>query len=209
MGKPIAYSKAELSWIKANCNLPRRDGHCQFVEKFNRSDVSLQNFIGLRKRNGWLTGRTGRFVKGCVPANKGKKMPFNENSARTQFKKGQAPHNTKYVGHERINTKDGYVYISVNETNPYTGFERRHVLKHKWLWEQKNGPVPEGHTLKCLDGNRQNCDPENWVLVSRSMLPRLSGRWGVGYDEAPDELKPTIMAAAQLQHKARERKKRS
>ena len=40
------------------------------------------------------------------------------------------------------------------------------------------------------------------------MLPRLSGRWGLGYDEAPDELKPTVLAVAELEHKAREVKGR-
>lgn len=69
---------------------------------------------------------------------------------------------------------------------------------YRWLWEQANGPVPEGHALKCLDGNRLNTDPSNWTAVPRALLPRLNGRHGRRYDQAPDELKPVIMATARL-----------
>jgi hypothetical protein len=43
--------------------------------------------------------------------------------------------------------------------------------------------------------------------VPRALLPRLNGRFGRGYDEAPEELKPTIMAVAKLEHSVRERRK--
>ena len=141
-----------------------------------------------------------------VPANKGRKMPFHPNSARTRFRKGQLPHNTKWLGHERVN-RDGYVEISVAEKNPHTGYERRYVHKHRHLWEQANGPVPEGMALKCLDGDKLNTDPSNWEAVPRGLLPRLNGRGGIAYDEAEPELKPTIMAMAKLKHRARQKAK--
>lgn len=199
-GRPIPYDQAELSFIDARQTVPRRELHALFVETFGRIDVSFDNFKALCTRRGLKTGRTGGFPKGHVPANKGKRMPFHPNSARTRFKKGQLPHNTKYAGHERV-SKDGYVEISIEETNPHTGFERRYVLKHRWLWEQKNGPVPAGMALKCLDSNRQNTDPSNWKLVPRGLLPRLGGRYGRRYDAAPAEVKPSIMAVAELEHR--------
>src|SRR4051812_31988258 len=115
-GKRQTYTAAELAWIKDNRTLSRRELHAAFCETFNRTDISLDNIKALCTRKGWKTGRTGCFASGIVPANKGRKMPFNSNSARTQFKKGQLPHNTKYLGHERI-SKDGYVEISIDETN--------------------------------------------------------------------------------------------
>lgn len=206
MPKPIKYSHDELAWIKANCTLPRRQAHQAFCQKFSRDDVSLVNFNSLCKRNGWLTGRTGRYDQGITPWNKGKPMPYNENTARTQFKPGNRPHNTKYAGHERI-TKDGYVEISINETNPHTGFKRRYVLKHRYLWEKLNGPLPAGMCLKSLDGNKSNADPTNWVAVPRAMLPRLNGRFGRNYDQAEPELKPLILTTAKLEHQVREKRK--
>lgn len=201
-GRAIPYTVAEMEWLEQNRSLPIADYHRAFCDRFGRTDVSAANLHALRKRKGWRTGRTGRFEPGQESWNKGKPMPFNPNSARTQFRKGNLPHNNRHLGHERM-TKDGYVEISVAETNPHTGYERRYVHKHRHLWELTNGPVPEGMALKCLDGDRANTDPDNWEAVPRAMLPRLNGRFGRNYDHAPAELKQTIMAVTKLEHAAR------
>lgn len=206
-GRAISYSAAELKWLSDNRTLMIGDYHAGFLATFGR-DVAAQNLHALRKRKGWRTGRTGCFEKGQAPHNLGKPMPFNPNSAATRFKKGQLPHNTKFAGHERV-SKDGYVEISIEQSNPHTGFERRYVLKHRWLWEKANGPVPKGMALKCL-GERTNCDPSNWMLVSRGLLPRLNGgrhKKRIAYDEAPAELKPTLVAVAKLEQALYEKDK--
>ncbi|MCZ4259187.1 HNH endonuclease signature motif containing protein [Sulfitobacter sp. G21635-S1] len=206
-GRRLIYTPEELAWIKARCRDDRKATHSAFCALFGRVDVSLSNLNSLCKRNGWLTGRTGRFDPGQVPPNKGKKMPFNENRAKTQFKKGQVSHTFRGAGHERVDNKDGYIVMIVEETNPWTGARTRPVHKHRWLWEQKNGPVPEGMVLKCRDGDKTNTDPSNWVAIPRAMLPRLNGRFGRGYDAAPAELKPVLMATAKLEHAARQKKR--
>lgn len=206
-GRAISYDAAEIAWLAAHQTLPISDYRAAFVEKFGRADVSLANLHGLRKRQGWKTGRTGHFVAGAVPANKGKPHPTRGRSADSQFKKGRLPHNTQHLGHERVN-REGYVEISVAETNPHTGFERRYVHKHRLLWEQAHGALPAGHALKCLDGNRENCDPSNWEAIHRSILARLNGgrhRRTVPFDQASPELKPIIMAVAKLKHQIQER----
>lgn len=196
-GYIISYSRTELAWIKKHCTLPRREAHARFCERFNRCDVSLMNFNALCSRNGWATGRTGCFPKGHIPYNVGKKMSYHAASAAHRFKDGHIPHNTNYLGHERID-KNGYVEISVAETNPYTGYWRRYVLKHRYLWEQRHGKIPAGHALKCLDGNRLNTDPSNWVAIPRGLLPFLNGHWGPSYDQAAPDLKPAILTLAKL-----------
>lgn len=211
-GRDIPYSRAEMAWLESNRSMVISEYHKGFVAKFGRDDVSAINLHSLRKRKGWKTGRTGCFVKGQEPPNKGKRCPpgtggRHPNARRTQFKKGHEPHNTNYLGHERV-SKDGYVEISIDETNPYTGFERRYVLKHRWQWEQKHGPLAPGMALKCLDGNKANTDPSNWEAVPRALLPRLNGGRGkthVAFDGAPAELKPTILAVAKLEHQIREK----
>ncbi|UOA23625.1 hypothetical protein DSM110277_02054 [Sulfitobacter pontiacus] len=208
-GRAIIYTDEELAWIEAHSDQVRKDLHRGFQERFDKPDVSVDSIKSLCTRKGWKTGRTGQFVKGEPPKHKGKKMPFNENSARTQFKKGGLPHNHRGAGHERICPKDGYVILIVAERNPWTGAETRPVLKHRWLWEKANGPIPNGHVLKCLNGDKTNCDPGNWELVSQSMLPRLAGgRKGKGYDQHAPELRPTVLAIARLEDKAREAKRR-
>ncbi|SFJ32834.1 HNH endonuclease [Albimonas pacifica] len=206
MRRWLEYSAEELEWISARREMPRRELHAAFCAHFERTDVSADHLKALCTRKGWKTGRTGCFAPGSTPANKGRKMPFNANSARTQFKKGSVPPNAKPLGHERVNVY-GYVEISVAETNPYTGGSRRYVTKHKLLWERANGPLPEGMRLKCLDGDKLNTDPSNWLAIPTALAPRLNGRFGRGYDAAPAELKPVIMATAQLEHAARERRK--
>jgi hypothetical protein len=198
-GTWLKYSDRELAWIRQHRELSRRELHAKFCNQFGRSDVSVENLKALCSRKKWNTGRDGRFVKGQVSWNKGSKMPFNANSARTQFKKGHLPHNTKYLGHERI-SKDGYVEVSIAQTNPHTGFERRYVLKHRLLWEKKFGPVPPGMCLKAIDGNRQNTDPDNWKLIKRSLIPLMNGHRGLNYQTSAPELRPSILALAQLRH---------
>lgn len=206
-GRQIVYSPAELAWIEKRKHWVRAKLHAAFSKRFGRDDVSMTNLNALCKRKGWLTGRTGCFPKGNEPFNKGKPHPARGRAAQTQFKKGQEPHNTHYLGHERV-SKDGYVEISVDQTNPHTGYHRRYVLKHRWEWERANGPIPAGHALKCLDGNKQNTDPSNWECVPRALLPRLAGKVGrykrcLAYDDAAPEVRPSLLAIAKLSHKAR------
>lgn len=213
-GQRITYSEAEMAWLEANRLLPISDYHAGFVAAFGRQDVSAVNLHSLRKRKGWKTGRSGCFVKGSVPANKGKKCAEGEggrhpNARRSQFKKGGVPHTYRGPGHERIDQKDGYVIMIVEERNPWTGAATRPVLKHKWRWEKVNGPVPKGMALKCLDGDKTNTDPSNWELIPRALIPRLNGgrtKKRVAYDDAAAELKPTIMAVAKLEQRLHEQR---
>jgi HNH endonuclease len=201
-GRRKSYSAEELAWIEAHKELTRKDLHSKFCAEFSRSDVSFDNLKSLCTRKGWNTGRSGQFHAGSVSWNKGKKMPYNANSAKTRFQKGQLPANTKYLGHERI-SKDGYVEISVDIPNKHTGFERSYVHKHRHLWEKANGPIADDMCLKCLDGDKTNTNPSNWECIPRAMLPRLNGIWGRGYDAAEPEIKSLIMTITKLEHEAR------
>lgn len=198
-GIAIKYTDEELAWIKKNSLRPRKEAHQEFLEKFGRSEISLVSYNALCKRKGWMTGRTGRIEKGNVSWNKGKKMPYNANSAKTQFRKGQAPHNTKQMGNERL-SRDGYIELNIGRKTKHNqhGF---YILKHIYLWEKENGALPDGMCLKCQDGNRQNCAPSNWSAIPRGVLPFLNGRYdGINYDYAPEHIKPSVMLLAKVRH---------
>ena len=130
--------------------------------------------LGLRKSREFLAevGRkcsqhprsiATRFIKGQEPANKGKRIEefMSEEgikrSSRTRFKAGHRPHNQRDIGTECVHG-DGYVYLRI---------ESGCVLKHRYVWEQANGEVPEGYVVAFRDGNRQNCDLSNLYLLSR------------------------------------------
>lgn len=205
-GRWIAYSPSELGWIEEHHKDDRKEMFAAFQARFNRPDVSFQNIFALCKRKGWLTGRYGRFVKGGPSLWTGRKRPPHPNSDACQFKKGLIPHNTRPMWSERVD-RDGYIEMKVPVRNPFTGHSTRYMHKHRYLWEQVNGPLPKGMCLKSVDGNRRNTDPANWIAVPRAFLPRLNGHFGRDYDSAPSELKPVILAIAKLEHKAREKRK--
>lgn len=130
-----------------------------------RFDITLgKNQIrAFLKNHKITTGRTGRFEKGNIPANKGLKGVGGWEP--TQFKKGNIPANHKKVGTEsvRSNHKKGqsYVYVKVAEPN-------RWRMKHILVWEEHNGKVPRGKLITFLDGNSLNTDISNLALIDRS-----------------------------------------
>lgn len=216
-GRAIPYSPAELAWLADNSTLSIRDYHAGFKAAFGRPDVAAMNLNSLRKRMGWATGRTGRFAKGQEPANKGKPCPpgrggRHPNAQRTQFQKGARPHTYRGAGHERVDAKDGYVVMIVEEPNPWTGAKTRPVHKHRWLWEQVHGPIPKGFCLKCLDGDKTNTDPSNWELIPRGLLPLLNGgrhKTHLAYDNAAPEVRPVVMTLAKTRRAAGELRRKA
>lgn len=106
----------------------------------------------------------GRFEKGRVPANKGKKMPaaVYEKSKHTMFKKGNQPANHREVGSERINV-DGCVEIKVAEPNHWQ-------LKHRAIYEDYHGvKLKSTDVVIFLDGDKQNFNIENLALIDRGI----------------------------------------
>jgi len=207
-GSSIDYSDDELAWIEARQTMPRREAHAAFCATFGRTDVSFANFKALCTRKGWKTGRTGRIEKGNIPANKGKPCPPGKggrhpNAIATQFRKGLrqgiAIRLYKPIGTERL-SKDGYLERKTNDDMPLQG---RWRAVHLVEWEAVNGPIPKGHCLKCLDGNKLNTSPSNWALIPRALLPRLGGRYGFKFDAAAPEVRPSMMAVAKLKHAAK------
>lgn len=138
------------------------------------SVLNMARKLGLKKSREFLQrwghhvnetagSRRHRFQKGHVPANKGKRMEEYmsedaiERVRKNQFKKGRLPHNTRDVGTDCVHA-DGYVY---HKTKGGT------VAKHRLIWSQHHGEVPEGYVVAFRDGNRQNCDIGNLYLLSR------------------------------------------
>jgi hypothetical protein len=128
-----------------------------------------------RLRSGDVRGAAFRFPKGHVPANKGVKRGKGwapGRMAEGQFKpgvrQGVAVKLYKPIGTLRV-TKDGYLSRKVNDDLP---LQRRWKLEHVRVWEEANGPVPAGHAVKILNGEKQDVRLENLALMSRADLMR-------------------------------------
>lgn len=140
--------------------------------------------IGIHKSEGYrnspLSGRISktndiglgtRFTNLSPGWNKGLKQKdymspeMIERTARTRFKKGQNPHNTVAIGHERI-SRDGYLEVKINhfKTN---GKNDNFEAKHRILYVEHFGPIPKGMNVEFLDGNKMNLELSNLVLRTR------------------------------------------
>lgn len=142
--------------------------------------------LGLHKSDAYLAspaagrtnGRQGmgtRFPKGHVPANKGlrgRKGWAPGRMAEGQFKKGVrqgvAVRLYKPIGTERV-CKDGYLQRKVNDDLP---LQARWKFVHLIVWEAAHGPVPTGHAITFINGDRRDLRIENLACVSRADLMR-------------------------------------
>ena len=120
--------------------------------------------MGLKKSPDYMATRPGCFKQNQKPWNKGKEWKAGGRSVQTRFQKGQKPHTWHPVGHERV-TKNGIWQRKVTDTG---NTPRNYVAIHRLVWEQQNGPVPEGHIVVFIDGNRENFDPANLECISRA-----------------------------------------
>ena len=130
-------------------------------EKFDRP-FRMEQIKGAIARYKLNTGFTGRYEKGHIPFNKGKKGVCPKECERTWFKKGETPINHRPVGSERVDV-DGYILVKVEEPSVWR-------LKHRVVWEKVNGPIPKNHVVIFLDGDKSNVNIDNLALVSRSEL---------------------------------------
>ena len=129
------------------------------------------SLLGLKKSSEFLSeqsknkGQGGQFKKGLIPHNKGKKLSqeTKEKLKPTMFKRGNRPHNAQPVGTE---TKDkyGYVWVKIAEPSEWK-------LKHHIAYGE---PVPTGHKLIFIDGNKYNFKRENLKLITDADLMRLN-----------------------------------
>ena len=82
---------------------------------------------------------------------------------------------------------DGYVFVKTGKNT--------WVKKHRMIWEKAHGPVPKGHVITFADGNRQNFELDNLLLVSKSALSIMCL---YGLLSADAELTRTGKAAADI-----------
>lgn len=184
--------------------------------------------LGLHKSEAFLaspasgrtTGKQGtgtRFEKGHVPANIGLRRPgfAPGRMAETQFKKGcmrgAAQRKWKPVGTERM-SKDGYlerkVHDSDNEHLPSGEANRLRARRwravHILVWEEVNGPLPEGFAVTFINRDRKDTRLENLELISRADLARRNS-----IHNLPAELKGAIRTLGALKRRIRRREKQN
>jgi len=167
----------------------------ELAKMLGRSETSIQRqrkLAGLSKQN------TGRFKKGMVSHNKGKKQiefmspEAIERTKASRFKKGNIPHNAKghYDGEVTVRRCKGRLYKYVRISL------RRWRELHRVTWEQHHGAIPKGYNVQFRDGNSLNCDISNLYLISRKEQIKLNT-----IQRFPPEVKKTIRVLGKLRRK--------
>ena len=79
------------------------------------------------------------------------------------FMKGRPSLNTKPVGTETVlRYKDGRIFVAVK-----IGMPSEWEYKHRLVYKQHFGEIPDGYMINFADGNHLNFDPDNLILVSQ------------------------------------------
>ena len=183
-----------------NCSLAELTSlvNARFKSKF-----TLQQLRSLTRNHCIRSGRSGRFEKGHVPANKGiKGWSSGGRSVETQFKKGRPAHEARNylpIGSTRL-TKDGYIERKMTD-DPSLVPARRWVMEHRRVWEQHNGPIPDKHVVVFLDGDKLNCQIDNLRCVSRSVLQYMNK---TGLNETTGEMRKAAILTSEVMTRARQ-----
>ncbi|MCY7919398.1 HNH endonuclease signature motif containing protein [Bacillus vallismortis] len=192
---PHRYSAEEKEFIKNNVKGRSND---ELLKMFNDRfvlNLTKSQIAAFKKNNRLSSGLDGRFKPGHIPFNKGKKGLMC-GGKETQFKKGQRALNYRPVGSERVSV-DGYIEIKVADPGKWR-------MKHLVLWEEANGPIPKGHCLLFLDGNKLNVSLDNLQLITRSQLVRMNQNGLISTDA---DLTKTGVIVAEILSKIGERKR--
>lgn len=212
---PHHYSEAEIEFLRVN--YPSYS--CKVLTKLFNAHFNLTLSAATIKssltRFNIKSGRTGRFEKGQTAFNKDKKWdefmsPEGQaNSRKTCFSSvdrsiNNSNHNEVPVGTEHVNA-DGYIEVKVD----YDTKNKAHRFwkyKHHLVWEEHNGPVPEGMNIIFADGDHFNLDIDNLVMVSNSELARLNTNHLI-YKGVPEATKVGL-TIVKLQERMRKRGKK-
>lgn len=130
---------------------------------------------GSEDRIPWLKGKKGYRMPGCE---------------KHFFQEGHVPHNSRPIGTVR-KCSDGYMWKKVSDIK-YAGRKNwRHL--HYLVWEEANGPIPEGKKIAFLDGNPENCDLDNLVLTDAGEIA-VANKLQLRFDD-PELTKAGLMIA--------------
>ena len=171
MNQRHRYSKEQIQFLRDNVKGITLK---QLTERFNKcfgTNLSEQAIAMQKSKYGLKSGIVGgRFERGTIPHNKGKRMSEEQYDvcSKTMFKPGSKPKNTDSIGTEKL-LSDGYVWVKVND-KPKVPKKENWKQKHKLLWEQEYGPVPKNSVVIFKDGDPTHIELDNLECVTRSQL---------------------------------------
>ena len=141
-----------------------------------------------------------RWQRGLRPWNQGLAGKGVCKSNGGSFKKGEKPRNWMPVGAEVVNGA-GYLVRKMNEDPDKRGAERWAAV-HRLAWVEANGPVPRGHRIVFLDGDRMNIALDNLLCVPIGVVAMFNKK---GLHKLSGEVRAAAWRATHLEWLARKR----
>lgn len=163
--KPHFWTEEQVNFIKEHIKGTPYEKMRQMVNDEFGLSLTPGQIKRVISRNGLRNGRDGTFQKNHKTWNKGMKG-LNTGGEKGWFKKGHKPYNYLPVGSERIDT-EGYTVVKVADPNIWKP-------KHRIIWEEHYGDIPDDHAVIFGDGNKRNFDIDNLMLVSKRKLAILN-----------------------------------
>lgn len=155
------YPADVRDFIQANYRGTSYAAMAALLKKTFGREYTTRQIMGYYKNHKLDSGLTGRFEKGNIPPNKGKKGWCAPGTEKGHFRKGHVPDNKLPIGTVQEKA-DGYLWKKIGDGA--RDWRQLHII----LWEEANGPLPEGYVLIFRDGNKHNCDLENLVPASKA-----------------------------------------
>lgn len=175
------FSAVRLEWIKEQLLISPKITVNQITEKFNMNFNVNVKPSSLKKR----ANENGIFF--------GKKA--SQKSIKTLREYVDNVH-TKSIGHERV--KSGYCYIKVT-SDSFKKFDN-YIPKHRYVWTQVHGEIPEDCLIVFLDGDTLNTDIENLYCIKKGVF-RAACKHGLWSDIPERNL--TLLKLYELIHELR------
>lgn len=181
------YTEEENEFIrKYHEGLTGKELTYLFNQKFG-TDISVNALMRYKTVRMKLKGakKTGRFLKGSIPWNKGLKG-WQKVKPSNLFKKGNLPKQTRPIGDERV-IQNGFVEVKV-------GMPRVWKLKHHVIYEKyHNEKIGRWDKVIFLDGNKRNFDIGNLKKISNSEQSFLANAKLLGNN--PENNKTALLLA--------------
>lgn len=172
-GYSYKYPDGLEEFVRKNAQGKKTKELADLINAHFGAGTITENQTRYYKKNHKITsGLDCRFKKGVPSKTKGIHREMPVAAVAHQFPKGHKPSNYKEKG-TISKTTDGYLIIKVSNTG--TQRERWKPLHH-YIWEQKNGEIPQGKMLTFLDGDKGNCSIENLALIDNNINLELQRR---------------------------------
>ena len=174
MSTPVKWSPEAVDFLRENTKGRKATEVTEMLNQTFGTSFTVKQVREAKKRYHLPSGVDTRFRKGHDSPNKGRRVTEAQYRllSQTFFKKGHKAPNKLPIG-TIVKNSEGYWQQKVGDS----GVQRQDwVFCHRQIWESLHGPIPPGHVVTFLNGNKDDLDPGNLALVSREEHATLTRR---------------------------------